>query len=273
MIILATVAAYSWYVSGQIAGLRRLQTELTDRNRRKSLQLLRIQNDLNQLGLAMRDMLDTETQYPLTAWSAQFERIRRDLNDAFARQADAAAAPASDERTYLVNAVQQFWDASDRLFALAGSGQESVARSQVQVSLQARQAAISATVARLLVQNNAREEDAGRQTQAIYDRVERQAYWFLAATLIGHDYVGWSGGVQPYPFSLHTQNLHLQGRPPRDGKGAEHVVPDHRPQSGDVHDEHLRRGRARLREGHAPRVSRRSKSVRTSSACFSRRLR
>ena len=60
MITLAMVVAYSWYISRQISGLRRLQTELTDRNRRDSLQLLRIQNDLNQLALAMRDMLDRE---------------------------------------------------------------------------------------------------------------------------------------------------------------------------------------------------------------------
>ena len=65
LITLATVVAYSWYISRQISGLRRLQTELTDRNRRDSLQLLRIQNDLNQLALAMRDMLDTTEPYPL----------------------------------------------------------------------------------------------------------------------------------------------------------------------------------------------------------------
>jgi hypothetical protein len=184
VIILVTVAAYSWYVSGQIEGLRRLQTELTDRNRRESLQLLRIQNDLNQLGLAMRDMLDTETRYPLSAWSAQFERIRRDLDDALTRQGAAAVAgQAPDQRQELASAVQQFWDASDRIFVLAEAGQEAQARSQVQLSLQARQAALSATVARLLVQNNEREEEAAQQTQAIYDRVERQAYWFLAATL------------------------------------------------------------------------------------------
>src|SRR5687767_11580855 len=75
IITLATVVAYSWYISGQIAGLRRLQTELTDRNRRDSLQLLRLQNNLNQLGLAMRDMLDGGEPYPLTAWVAQFDRI------------------------------------------------------------------------------------------------------------------------------------------------------------------------------------------------------
>ncbi len=70
LITLATVLAYAWYMSGQISGLRRLQTELTDRNRRDSLQLLRIQNDLNQLALAMRDMLDTSERYPLVAWAA-----------------------------------------------------------------------------------------------------------------------------------------------------------------------------------------------------------
>ena len=96
------VVAYSWYISRQISGLRRLQTDLADRNRSDSLQLLRIQNDLNQLGLAMRDMLDSGEPYPLTAWSAQFERIRADLDDALARQeevavaaADAGAAPVS----------------------------------------------------------------------------------------------------------------------------------------------------------------------------------
>jgi hypothetical protein len=82
LITLTTVVAYSWYITGQISGLQRLQTDLADRNRKDSLQLLRIQNDLNQLGLAMRDMLDSEEPYPLTAWSAQFDRIRTDLDDA-----------------------------------------------------------------------------------------------------------------------------------------------------------------------------------------------
>ena len=44
----------------QISRLRTLQTDLADRNRRDSLQLLRIQNDLNSLALAMRDMLDND---------------------------------------------------------------------------------------------------------------------------------------------------------------------------------------------------------------------
>ena len=184
MITLATVVTYSGYISGQISGLRRLQTELTDRNRRDSLQLLRIQNDLNQLALAMRDMLDAAEPYPLTAWSTQFDRIRLDLEDALKQQGEVALARQTPEqREYLATSLNQFWNAVDRIFELARSGNEAEARTQIQLSLQARQAALSTAVARLLVQNNEAEEQTARQVQEIYQRVQRQGYWFLAATL------------------------------------------------------------------------------------------
>jgi len=184
IITLATVVAYSWYISGQISGLRRLQTELTDRNRRDSLQLLRIQNDLNQLGLAMRDMLDSGEPYPLTAWSTQFDRIHADLEDALKRQGEVALVRQTPEqREYLANSLAQFWDAADRIFELARTGREDEARDQIRLSLQARQNALSTAVARLLVQNNESEEQTAQQVQDIYGRVQRQVYWFLAATL------------------------------------------------------------------------------------------
>jgi hypothetical protein len=167
-----------------LSGLRRLQTELTDRNRRDSLQLLRIQDDLNQLALAMRDMLDEEQRYPLAAWSAQFERIRRDLDDALEREEQVAVARRTPEQSrYLAASVQQFWDAVDRMFERATAGRTDEAREQVRGSLQARQAALSTTVARLLVQNNENEEQTAQQVQEIYRDVQRQVYWFLAGTL------------------------------------------------------------------------------------------
>src|SRR4249919_982760 len=179
------VVAYSWYISRQISGLRRLQTELTDHNRRESLQLLRIQKDLNQLGLAMRDMLDSGEPYPLSAWSTQFDRIRADLNDALARQAEVAVARRTPEQNqFLSSSVTQFWDASNRIFDLARSGREEEARSQIRLSLQARQSSLSTLVARLLVQNNETEAAVSGQVQDIYDRVQRQVYLFLAATLV-----------------------------------------------------------------------------------------
>jgi signal transduction histidine kinase len=184
ILTLAAVVAYSYYIDGQIAGLRVLQSDLVDRNRRDSLQLLRVQNNLNLLGLAMRDMLDDEHAYPLAAWSKQFERIRRDLDDALARQTElAVASRTAADRERLSESLTQFWDAVDRTFALAADGRDADARAQVSLSLQARQAALSTAVARLLIENNEAEEQAAQRVQAIYDQVQRQVYWFLTGTL------------------------------------------------------------------------------------------
>ncbi|MGA7930586.1 MAG: ATP-binding protein [Candidatus Sulfotelmatobacter sp.] len=184
LVTLAALVAYSAYITWQVAGLRQLQAELIDRNRKDSLQLLRIQNDLNLLAVAMRDMIDNDEPYPLTAWSAQFQRIHTDLEDAMRLEAGLAPAGRTLEQTAsLSSSLTQFWDAVDRVFALAGEGKEKDARAQIQLSLQARQAALSTAVARLLVQNSENEEQAAQRIVEIYDRVQRQVYVFLAATL------------------------------------------------------------------------------------------
>jgi signal transduction histidine kinase len=185
VITLAAASADSYYLTRQIARLRVLQTDLADRNRKDSLQLLRIQNDLNSLGLAMRDMLDSDEPYPLTAWSAQFQRVRLDLEDALRREEQLGVATRTPEqRQYLADSLAQFWDASDRIFALARDGHEADARAQIRLSLQARQAALGTAVARLLVENNESEEQTAARVQGIYSQVERQVYLFLAATLL-----------------------------------------------------------------------------------------
>jgi signal transduction histidine kinase len=132
----------------------------------------------------MRDMLDGDQPYPLTAWSAQFERLRLDLEDALRREeAVAPAGRTSDQRRYLANSFAQFWAAVDHMFALARRD-EAEARAQIRVSLQARQASLSGAVARLLVANNESEEQAAQRVAGIYAQVRRQAYWFLTATLV-----------------------------------------------------------------------------------------
>jgi signal transduction histidine kinase len=184
IITIAAVVAYSWYTTQQIGGLRALQNNIADRNRKDSLQLLRIQNDLNSLALAMRDMLDNDEPYPLTAWSAQFQRIRSDLDTAL--RVEEGLAPihrTPEQQQYLGQSLAQFWDAVDRTFAIAQDGKPDEARTQIRLTLQARQAALSTAVARLLVQNNESEEQADLQIRQIYDRVQRQVYVFLGATL------------------------------------------------------------------------------------------
>jgi signal transduction histidine kinase len=185
MITLSAVLAYSAYITWQVAGLRKLQTELVDRNRKDSLQLLRIQNDLNLLAVAMRDMASNDEPYPLTAWVSQFQRIRTDLDDAMRREAGFAAASRTPEQSaFLDNSLTQFWGAVDRVFALAHEGKEREARTQIQLSLQERQAALSTAVARLLVLNSENEEQAAQRIVQIYGRVQRDVYIFLGATLL-----------------------------------------------------------------------------------------
>ncbi len=184
VITLAAVLAYASYITVQLAGLRKLQSEMVDRNRRDSLQLLRIQNDLNSVALAMRDMLDTTERYPLTAWKAQFDRIRQDLDAGLKlEESFAEANQTPEQRQYLTQSVAQFWDAVNRMFGLAENGKDAEAREQIRLSLQARQQALSTAVSRLLVENNEGEEQAAARIAQIYDGVQRQLYIFLAATL------------------------------------------------------------------------------------------
>jgi signal transduction histidine kinase len=185
LITLSAVIAYSVYITWQVNGLRRLQTEMVDRNRKDSLQLLRIQNDLSLLAVAMRDMVSGDEPYPLTAWTSQFERIHTDLDDAMRLESSLAASSRTPEQSaFLSSSFNQFWDAVNRVFTLARDGKDKEARSEIQLSLQERQAALSTAVSRLLVQNSENQEQAGQRIVMIYDRVQREVYVFLAATLL-----------------------------------------------------------------------------------------
>src|SRR5437879_1316129 len=62
-ITLLAVGVYFAYTIRQLDSLRALQTQTIDRNRTDTLLLLRIQNGLNSLALAMRDMLDNQEPY------------------------------------------------------------------------------------------------------------------------------------------------------------------------------------------------------------------
>jgi signal transduction histidine kinase len=183
-VTLAVVGVFSFYTLQQIRMLNELQTSTIDRNRKDTLQLLRIQNNLNALGLAFRDMLDSDEPYGIEAWRAQFNRIRADLQDALKLEAGFAPMARNPGRQqYVARTMAQFWISVDQLFAVARTN-ERQARTLVRASLQAQQAALTNTVARMLVENNEVEQQAFGQIQRIYDRVERQIYWFVGAALL-----------------------------------------------------------------------------------------
>ena len=65
---LVTIAALGTYTFLQVRKLRDEQTAISERNRKDSLQLLRIQNDLASVGVLMRDMAEGVEPYPLQGW-------------------------------------------------------------------------------------------------------------------------------------------------------------------------------------------------------------
>ena len=183
-VTLLAVGVYSGYTILQLRSLRELQSETIDRNRTDTLLLLRIQNSLNSLGLAMRDMLDSQRTLSADRLAAA---VPTDLYGSGRRPGPRRevlaggphAGPAPLSGGFVPAVLGMPWTASSRWRAA-----EAEARAQIRLSLQARQAALSTAVARLLVQNNESEQEAAARTRQLYEGVERNVYIFLAAMLV-----------------------------------------------------------------------------------------
>ena len=184
-ITLFAVAGSAWYALRQIHGLRELQNNVVDRNRKDSLQLLRIQNNLHALALALRDMVEGIEPYPLEAWESQFSRIRFDLEDAIrVERSMGHLPPGARDPEQLTRSLSLFWNSCDQMFALAKEGHEQKARDLIRTSLESQQASLTSLVAQLLVLNNDAEKRAASAIQSIYDGSERNIYLFLVAMIL-----------------------------------------------------------------------------------------
>ena len=80
VVSLVTIAGMGWYTVREVRTLRDEQTAISDRNRRDSLQLIRIQSNLATVATALRDMADRVEPYPVIYWRQTFERLRTDLD-------------------------------------------------------------------------------------------------------------------------------------------------------------------------------------------------
>lgn len=185
LITLAAVMGFSWYGLHQLKGLRALQTDTIDLNRHDSLLLLRVQNDVDTAGLQIRDMIQSRNKAGISAYRAQFDHLRADLQDAI--DAEGRLAPLTrraDKHAELVEALHQFWHSSDQVFAAASHGKEAAARKLASTELFPGQTLLASRVSHILERNNAAEEQADRKIAAIYDGVERDVYAFLIATIL-----------------------------------------------------------------------------------------
>lgn len=185
LITLLAVGVYCWFALGQMQRLRSLQTSTIDRNRRDSLQLLRMQNDLSQLGLALRDMADGSSPYGIVAYRNELAGRRADLEDAL--KVERSLSPESrrpEQDLQLDGAMRQFWQTVDQMFALAEAGEQKRAQALAGTSLSAQQSMLSGLVARMLFRNNESEEEAASRVAAIYQHVERNIYAFALAMMV-----------------------------------------------------------------------------------------
>jgi signal transduction histidine kinase len=183
VIALATIAAVGAYTFSEVRRLRDEQTAISERNRKDSLQLLRIQNDLASLAVLMRDMADGVEPYPLEGWRPAFDRLRRDLSEATALEqtlAPAARAPAQQAR--LLETIETYWKDVDRMFALAHD--EPAARRMIRGALIPQHRALDGMVSQFLVVNNRIQEEAASANRAIYDRVGREIMMLVGVLLL-----------------------------------------------------------------------------------------
>ena len=175
IVSLMTIAGVGLYTVREIRQLRDEQTAISDRNRKDSLQLLRIQNNLSTLATSMRDMADRTENYPLAAWKQAFDRLRVDLAQAIMLEETLAPAgrPAAQQER-LVASVDRYWTLVDDMFGAAGAGDDNGAISKLRGPVTAQHLELVSMVSQFLVLNNRVQEEAGVRNREIYERVERE---------------------------------------------------------------------------------------------------
>lgn len=185
LITLAAVTGFSWYALHELSGLRRLQDQTIDLNRHDSLLLLQVQNDLNAVGLKLRDMVHVSGTSNVRQYQAEFERLRADLEDSIRKESRLAPVTRDLKRQReLTTSLEELRQTSEEVFRMAKEGNESAARTLAATRLSSQQAGSAAMVMDLLERNNEAEERADQKIATIYDGVERNIYAFLAATMI-----------------------------------------------------------------------------------------
>ena len=185
VVSLLTIAGVGLYTVHEIRQLRDEQTAISDRNRKDSLQLLRIQNALGTLATSMRDMADRTEPYPLVAWRQTFERLHADLAQALALERTLAPPGRPTAlRERLVASVDRFWMLMEDVFRTAEAGDENAAVARLRGPVTAAHMELVGMVSQFLVLNNQVQEEASARNRAIYERVVWEIGILVVALLL-----------------------------------------------------------------------------------------
>jgi signal transduction histidine kinase len=175
-IVLSIFVVFAVYATHEVHWLEQFQGNVVQRNRKASLQLLRLQSDIYLLAISLREMNDSQSRYPIPEWEPEFNRLHRDIDDAIRLEASYAVAmgAADDKRAQLGVASKVFWEALQRAFALARAGQVGEARTLVQSEVESKRGVLSEIVSRLLVLNDQAQAEAAETINTVYGSVKRE---------------------------------------------------------------------------------------------------
>jgi len=174
-VTLAIFVVFASYTIREIRWLQNFQVNVVQRNRKASLQLLRLQDDTYQLAVSLRDMTLPESRYPIFYWKGEFSRLHEDMNQALAQEAQFAAnPPAGDpERRQLRDILDNFWLLADEAFSLADHGHEDSARYLIRSQLEEQRETVSRIVSQLLTLNDQAQQEAAQRVSAVYGKVSQ----------------------------------------------------------------------------------------------------
>jgi signal transduction histidine kinase len=173
---------FASYTISKIRWLEDFQTNVVQKNRKASLQLLRLQDDTYRLAVSLRDMTLPESRYPIYYWKGEFTRWHQDMDEALALEGQyAVTTPAGDtERRQLRDVLDDFWQTADVAFTLADQGHEATARYLIRSQLEAKREGIAQIVSRLLAKNDLAQAEAGQRVSEVYGKVKQDILVLIA---------------------------------------------------------------------------------------------
>ncbi len=81
-VVLSIFLVFAVYATHEVRWLQDFQANVVQRNRKASLQLLRLQSDAYLLAISLREMGEARSRYPIPEWQAEFNRLHADMENA-----------------------------------------------------------------------------------------------------------------------------------------------------------------------------------------------
>ena len=171
-VILSTFGVFAYYTAQEIRWLEGYQLNVVQRNRKSSLQLLRLQNDSFLLALAIRDIELNQGRQAPSDWKPEISRLLNDMQDATRLEGEFAASTlaAKGLRERLQSDLTGLGRTADQLFQMQDVNKQ--ARASTESDLEGRRAEVTAVVSQLLRMNDAAQVEAAERITGVYGSVK-----------------------------------------------------------------------------------------------------